>query len=100
MSLVIRVNTRRHPYDVPICEGCMHLELTEWEQRQRGGGQHRCTKYDRQLKHLGLHPHLPRLPECVNENGYEYQKITLTEQEINEHVEDVEDDDFYLGGIW
>lgn len=64
MSVAIRVNTREHPDDVPICEGCKQLP----EQKE---GKHWCRKYGRKLKHLGLHPHLPRLPECIRDNGYE-----------------------------
>ena len=66
---------------VSFCAGCAYLQLTEEEQRRQGRviGIHWCLKYNKQVRHLSLHPHLPRLPECVEESGYEAK---VTPQEI------------------
>lgn len=61
------------PFDsyIYFCDGCRFLAPTEKEQSQMGGSgerQHKpphwCTKYDKQVKHLGRHPNIVALSDC------------------------------------
>ena len=45
------------------CKLCKYLSPKEHEQTSKKE-KHICKKYSKQVKHLGHHPELPRLPEC------------------------------------
>jgi len=45
------------------CKLCKYLSPKEHEQTSKKE-KHICQKYSKQVKHLGHHPELPRLPEC------------------------------------
>ena len=54
------------------CDNCIHLDIDEWQQNQlktREKHIHYCTKYNKQVKHLGSHPLIMRLEECIDKEG-------------------------------
>ena len=46
-----------------FCGNCEYLTPTEKEQTN-SNEIHWCTKYNKQVKHNGYHPELPRLDKC------------------------------------
>lgn len=46
------------------CGECKYLSVTEKQQNTRGGS-HGCLIFDKQIRHGGEHPLLPRLPQCI-----------------------------------
>ncbi len=53
---------------IGFCGECEHLSITEFLQdKLNPKPPHICNKYKRILVHGVLHPHLPRLAECKQE---------------------------------
>jgi hypothetical protein len=56
-----------------FCGNCTQLNLTEREQTllydiTDKKVNHFCRKLGKQVKHLGVHPNLPRLKKCLKNN--------------------------------
>ena len=58
--------------NISLCGNCKYLSITEGQQRLVGSknNPHICLKYDKQILHGKWYPMLPRLPECIKDNGY------------------------------
>lgn len=49
------------------CGKCEYLNYTEKEQQTAfGDPEHRCLKYNKELKHKGHHPQIVKCEECRN----------------------------------
>ena len=53
---------KQSEYCSEYCDGCAYLCPTE--ELQARGESHFCHKFNEVLKHLGYHPHIPRLDVC------------------------------------
>lgn len=51
------------------CDGCQKLNPSE--SKQMNSSIHICEKYHKQVKHLGRHPRILRLTQCIDEDEKE-----------------------------